>query len=52
MYSWLPRPKNSRMDNARLKQVLSQMTFTDQFPSWQDQVTRYVQDFVRDSLNS
>jgi dTDP-4-dehydrorhamnose reductase len=47
-----PRPKNSRMDNTRLKQALSQMTFTDQFPSWQDQVTRYVQDFVRNSLNS
>jgi dTDP-4-dehydrorhamnose reductase len=47
-----PRPKNSRMDNTRLKQVLSDMAFADQFPSWQDQVSRYVQDFVRDALKS
>ncbi len=47
-----PRPKNSRMDNIRLKQALAQMAFTDQFPSWQDQVSVYVQDFVRDSLKS
>jgi dTDP-4-dehydrorhamnose reductase len=47
-----PRPKNSRMDNAQLKQVLSEVAYIDQFPSWQDQVTSYVRDFVRDSLNS
>lgn len=47
-----PRPKNSRMDNTRLKQALSQMAFADQFPSWQDQVSVYVQDFVRDSLKN
>ncbi len=47
-----PRPKNSRMDNAKLKQALSEMAFTDQFPSWQDQVRTYVQNVVRDSLKS
>jgi dTDP-4-dehydrorhamnose reductase len=47
-----PRPKNSRMNNSRLKAVLSDMVFTDQFPSWQEHVDLYVKNYVRDSLKS
>jgi dTDP-4-dehydrorhamnose reductase len=47
-----PRPKNSCMDNMRLKQVLSKVDLMDQFPSWQDQVSKYVEEFVRNSLKS
>ncbi len=47
-----PRPKNSCMDNARLKQVFSKIGLIDQFPPWQDQVSKYVEDFVRDSLKN
>ncbi len=47
-----PRPKNSHMNNSRLKSVLSDMAFTDQFPSWQEPVGLYVKNYVRDSLKS
>ncbi len=47
-----PRPKNSCMDNMRLKQVLSKVDLMDQFPSWQDQVSKYVEEFVRNTLKS
>ena len=47
-----PRPKNSCMDNTRLKQVFSQMGSIDQFPSWQDQVSKYVENFVTNSPKS
>lgn len=47
-----PRPKNSRMDNSKLKCALSEVTFANQFPSWQDQVSAYVQNTVVDSIKS
>ncbi len=50
--SMAPRPKNSCMDNAKLKQVLSEAGSVNQFPSWQDQVLKYVENFVRNSLKS
>lgn len=42
-----PRPKNSRMNNEKLKKALSQMAFTNEFPKWQSQVESYVNDFVK-----
>jgi dTDP-4-dehydrorhamnose reductase len=47
-----PRPKNSCLDNSRLKRALSEMAFTDEFPSWQGQVISYVKNYVNDSLKS
>jgi dTDP-4-dehydrorhamnose reductase len=47
-----PRPKNSCMDNSKLKQALSEAGSVNQFPSWQDQVLKYVENFVRNSLKS
>ncbi len=40
------RPYNSRMNNQKLKQALSNMGFTGQYPNWQDQVESYVRDYV------
>jgi dTDP-4-dehydrorhamnose reductase len=44
------RPYNSRLSNIKLKKALSEMTFTDQFPSWQEQVEAYVKEYVLASL--
>jgi dTDP-4-dehydrorhamnose reductase len=46
------RPHNSRLNNAKLKQVLSQMAFTGQYPHWQEQVEAYVKNCVVKSLKS
>lgn len=46
------RPYNSRLNNAKLKQVLSEMAFTGQYPHWQEQVEAYVKDYVVKSLKS
>ncbi len=44
------RPYNSRLNNKRLKKVLSEMTFTGQYPHWRDQVEKYVKQVVQESL--
>jgi dTDP-4-dehydrorhamnose reductase len=46
------RPYNSRLNNAKLKQALSEMAFTGQYPHWQEQVEAYVKDYVVASLKS
>lgn len=46
-----PRPQNSCLNNARLKQVLSEIAGTEQFPTWQEQVIPYVQHQVQIALN-
>jgi dTDP-4-dehydrorhamnose reductase len=46
------RPYNSRLNNSKLKQALSEMAFTGQYPHWQEQVEAYVKDYVVKSLKS
>lgn len=46
------RPYNSRLSNQKLKQALSEMAFTGQYPHWQEQVEAYVKDYVASSLKS
>ncbi len=46
------RPYNSRLNNAKLKQALSAMAFTEQYPHLQEQVEAYVKDYVVASLKS
>jgi dTDP-4-dehydrorhamnose reductase len=46
------RPYNSRLDNQKLKKVLSEMTFTGQYPHWREQVEKYVKQVVEESLKS
>lgn len=46
------RPYNSRLNNQKLKQALSEMAFTGQYPHWQEQVEAYVKDYVTSSLKS
>lgn len=36
------RPKNSRLDNRRLKKALTQIAIKDNYPCWQDQVQTYL----------
>ena len=54
LYYLLParRPYNSRLSNAKLKKVLSDMAFTGQYPHWREQVEAYVTDYVQTSLKS
>ncbi len=46
------RPYNSRLSNIKLKKVLSEMAFTDQYPHWRLQVERYVKIIVKQPLSS
>ena len=46
------RPYNSRMSNQKLKQALSEMAYTHQYPHWQEQVETYVKNYVSYSLKS
>jgi dTDP-4-dehydrorhamnose reductase len=46
------RPYNSRMSNQKLKQALSEMAYTHQYPNWQEQVEAYIKNYVSDSLKS
>jgi dTDP-4-dehydrorhamnose reductase len=46
------RPYNSRLNNQKLKQALSSMAFTAQYPHWQGQVEDYVKDYVTSSLKN
>jgi dTDP-4-dehydrorhamnose reductase len=46
------RPHNSRLSNQKLKKALSVMAFTGQYPHWQEQVEKYVQEYVEQSLKS
>ncbi len=47
-----PRPYNSRLNNEKLKKVLSENGFVGQYPQWQDQVSEYVNRNVLESLKS
>lgn len=46
------RPYNSRLNNDKLKKVLSEMAFTGKYPHWRDQVEQYVKEYVEQSLKS
>ncbi len=46
------RPYNSRLNNKKLKNALSRIAFTGQYPHWRDQVERYVREHVEQSLKS
>jgi dTDP-4-dehydrorhamnose reductase len=46
------RPYNSRLNNDKLKKILSEMAFTGQYPHWQEQVEAYVKDHVKALLKS
>jgi dTDP-4-dehydrorhamnose reductase len=46
------RPHDSRFDNQKLKKALSEMAFTGQYPHWREQVEKYVQQVVEESLKS
>jgi dTDP-4-dehydrorhamnose reductase len=46
------RPYNSRLDNQKLKKVLSEIDNTGQYPHWRDQVEKYVKQVVEESLKS
>ncbi len=46
------RPYNSRMNNQKLKKVLSDMAFTGQYPHWREQVDCYVEKIVKESIKS
>jgi len=43
-----PRPANSRLDHGRLLKALGQSAF----PHWQDQVSIYVQDYVKNFIKA
>lgn len=44
------RPYNSRLNNDKLKKVLSGIAFTSQYPHWKEQVEQYVKEYVEQSL--
>ncbi len=46
------RPYNSRLSNQKLKKALSEMAFTGQYPHWREQVEKYVNQVVVESLKS
>jgi dTDP-4-dehydrorhamnose reductase len=46
------RPMNSRLSNQKLKNALSEMSYTSAYPNWQEQVEAYVKDYVATSLKS
>jgi dTDP-4-dehydrorhamnose reductase len=46
------RPQNSSLNNDRLKQVLSEMEGAEQFPTWQEQLTQYIQHQVQNALKN
>jgi dTDP-4-dehydrorhamnose reductase len=46
------RPKNSRLNNQKLKQVLSQIAYTHAYSNWQYDLTKYVRSLVQESFNS
>jgi dTDP-4-dehydrorhamnose reductase len=46
------RPFNSRLNNDKLKNALSEVAFTGQYPHWRNQVEQYVKEYVKQSLKS
>jgi dTDP-4-dehydrorhamnose reductase len=46
------RPYNSRLNNQKLKKVMSEMAFTGQYPHWREQVEQYVKEYVEQTLKS
>ncbi len=46
------RHHNSRLNNTKLKQALSEIGFIGQYPRWQEQVKDYVKNYVINSLNT
>jgi dTDP-4-dehydrorhamnose reductase len=47
-----PRPKNSCMQNQKLKEALKAMPFSADYPNWETQVERYVMNYVIEKLKS
>jgi dTDP-4-dehydrorhamnose reductase len=47
-----PRPQNSRMGNQKLKQALKDMPFSADYPHWEEQVEKYVVNYVKEKLKS
>lgn len=47
-----PRPKNSRMNNQKLKEALKEMPFSADYPHWEAQVETYVVNYVKEKLKS
>ncbi len=47
-----PRPQNSRMNHQKLKDALKQMPFSGDYPHWEEQVERYVVNYVKEKLKS
>lgn len=46
------RPYNSRLCNQKLKNALSEMIFTRQYPHWREHVEKYVKQIVKEPLKS
>jgi dTDP-4-dehydrorhamnose reductase len=46
------RPYNSRLSNQKIKKALSEMAFAGQYPHWREQVEKYVEQIVKESLKS
>jgi dTDP-4-dehydrorhamnose reductase len=46
------RPYNSRLSNQKIKKALSEMAFAGQYPHWREQVEKYVEQIVQESLKS
>ncbi len=46
------RPYNSRMNNQKLKMSFPQMSFSGQYPHWQEQVETYVKKYISSFLKS
>jgi dTDP-4-dehydrorhamnose reductase len=44
-----PRPYNSRLNNSKLKNVLSEIAYSEQYPQWQKQVDAYVKNHIKAS---
>jgi dTDP-4-dehydrorhamnose reductase len=46
------RPYNSRLSNQKIKKALAEMSFTEQYPQWREQVEKYVKQVVEESLKN
>ncbi len=44
------RPKNSCLDNSKLKQLLAEISCANQIPSWKDQVREYLKSYAHKAL--
>lgn len=42
-----PRPYNSRLNNLKLKKALSEISFVEDYPHWEEQVEAYIKDYIK-----